>query len=124
MVRQYPWMHLHWRLFLRNDKARGGGVPWKTLMRRTIRACAYTFNIHTLIVLCLACLSVYVCYSLDFRYNMDFTMVALGTTFPITFTISQAFARRERATQSISALKASVVSLYWMHRDWGCVQGG
>jgi hypothetical protein len=34
------------------------------------------------------------------------------------FTIQQAFTRRERATSILASLKASVVTLYWMHRDW------
>jgi hypothetical protein len=32
----------------------------------------------------------------------------------------QAFTRRERATSLIANLKASVMGLYYMHRDW-CV---
>ncbi|KAG2442541.1 hypothetical protein HXX76_002627 [Chlamydomonas incerta] len=49
---------------------------------------------------------------------MDFTLVATGTTFPLVFTIQQAFARRERATILIANMKASIVALYYMHRDW------
>ncbi|GAX77572.1 hypothetical protein CEUSTIGMA_g5016.t1 [Chlamydomonas eustigma] len=49
---------------------------------------------------------------------MDFSLVATGTVFPLTYTISQAYARRERATVLIANLKASVMALYYMHRDW------
>ncbi|KAG2448310.1 hypothetical protein HYH02_006894 [Chlamydomonas schloesseri] len=65
-----------------------------------------------------ACAAVAACYEFDFRYNMDFTLVATGTTFPLVFTIQQAFARRERATVLIANMKASIVALYYMHRDW------
>ncbi|GLI69017.1 hypothetical protein VaNZ11_013556 [Volvox africanus] len=66
----------------------------------------------------IACGSVALCYSLNFRYNMDMSLVATGTTFPLVFTIQQAFARRERATVLIANMKASLVALYYMHRDW------
>ncbi|PNH12416.1 hypothetical protein TSOC_000670, partial [Tetrabaena socialis] len=49
---------------------------------------------------------------------MDFTLVATGTTFPLVFTIQQAFARRERATVLLANMKASIIALYYMHRDW------
>ncbi|EFJ52142.1 hypothetical protein VOLCADRAFT_103161 [Volvox carteri f. nagariensis] len=48
---------------------------------------------------------------------MDMSLVATGTTFPLVFTIQQAFARRERATILIANMKASLVALYYMHRD-------
>ena len=46
----------------------------------------------------------------------DFTLVATGTTFPLVFTIQQAFMRRERATTLLANLKASVVALYLSER--------
>lgn len=48
----------------------------------------------------------------------DFTLVAWGTTFPLVFTITQSFTRRERALSIMASLKASVIALYFMHRDW------
>lgn len=65
-----------------------------------------------------ACLAVYLCDVYDFKYNMDFTLVATGTTFPLVFTIQQAFVRRERATILLADMKASVMGLFYMHRDW------
>lgn len=49
---------------------------------------------------------------------MDFSLIATGSTFPLVFSITQAFARRERATVLIANMKASIVALYFMHRDW------
>ena len=47
---------------------------------------------------------------------------AQGQMFGFTacHTRAQAFTRRERCTALIASIKASVVALYWMHRDW-CV---
>jgi hypothetical protein len=46
-----------------------------------------------------------------------------GSTFPLVFTIQQAFQRRDRACQLIADLKASVVALYLMHRQGPCKAG-
>lgn len=91
---------------------------WIIGFRRYIRALLYTFNVHTMLLSLVACVAVYLSDKYNFRYNMDFTLVATGTTFPLVFTIQQAFTRRERALFLIANLKASVISLYWMHRDW------
>eukprot|EP00775_Hariotina_reticulata_P012854 gene12854-12981_t len=55
---------------------------------------------------------------LQLSYNMQFSVIALGITLPISFNIQQAFLRRERALITIAELKGSVVALYWQHRDW------
>jgi hypothetical protein len=44
-----------------------------------------------------------------------------GITFPLIFNIQQAFTRREKALTLNANLKASAVSLYFMHRDWSQV---
>jgi len=66
---------------------------------RYLRALAYVFNAHTLIVLLIANISVYVCLQADFRWNMDFSLVATGTIFPLTYTISQAYSETTHAYQ-------------------------
>eukprot|EP00877_Chromochloris_zofingiensis_P007782 jgi/Chrzof1/3257/Cz12g18040.t1 len=50
-------------------------------------------------------------------------MVAVGVTFPLTWAITQAFTRRERALQMLAELKASITGLYFHHRDWAQVPG-
>jgi hypothetical protein len=64
-------------------------------------------------MLALSWIAVYICAELDIRSNMDFTMISTGTVFPLTFTLSQAFTRRERATALLASIKASAVALYW-----------
>ncbi|GLC38965.1 hypothetical protein PLESTB_000466300 [Pleodorina starrii] len=108
-----------WKTFLRQQKRKAWA--WGSLGlqgRRYLRALAYIFNVHTLVLMTVACGSVALCYQLNFRYNMDFTLVSTGTTFPLVFGIQQAFARRERATILVANMKASLVALYYMHRDW------
>mmetsp|Transcript_2453 Transcript_2453/g.6293 ORF Transcript_2453/g.6293 Transcript_2453/m.6293 type:complete len:501 (-) Transcript_2453:485-1987(-) len=108
------WMLL--RLFLR--KKHIAKLEATQQLKRWARATTYIFNAHTLVLLTASCLSVYICAKLDWRWNMDYSMISTGTVFPLTFTLGQAFTRRERATSLLANLKASVVALYYMHRDW------
>jgi hypothetical protein len=48
--------------------------------------------------------------------------VLTGTTFPLVFTIQQAFTRRDKAITLIANLKATAAALYYMHRDWAQVR--
>lgn len=60
-----------WKTFLRQQKRGWLGLD-KTgaglLARRYIRALAYLFNLHTLILMAVACLAVAACYEWDFRW--------------------------------------------------------
>lgn len=85
---------------------------------RMLRATIYIFNVRTLWLMLLSCTSVAVAKRLGLDYSLEFSFIALGITFPLTFNITQAFMRRERALVALSELKASIVALYWQHRDW------
>lgn len=98
-VLSQPKMRLIWGLFFRYRllQRRGAcnGVPLHKLLeakgKRYLRAAAYIFNMHTLLMLSVSVLSVYICLQADIRWNMDFSLVATGTVFPLTYTISQAY---------------------------------
>lgn len=100
------------RSFLESEK------PRFLVFRRYVRAALYLFNIHTVCLSLIACGAVYFCIKIKLYLTMDFAIMVTGLTFPIVFTVSQAFARREKAISMIAQLKASVVCLYWHHRDW------
>ncbi len=116
---------INFRIFLSKSAAHRSLVVIAT---RYLRAIVYLFNLHTLIMLCISLLSVFVCLRFGITWNMDFSLVAVGTVFPLTFTIQQgvrdhsviaqlaashshvlytAYTRRERATVLIANLKAS-----------------
>lgn len=108
---------------------------------RYFRALLFLLNLRALMLAGLGCLAVYFCDRWGLQFNMDFTLVATGTTFPLVFTIQQSFTRweagssllyscagadtrhaaaccrREKALTLIANLKASAVGLYFMHRD-------
>ena len=46
------------------------GHGWSHVLQRYLRALCYTLNVHTLIMLALSCISVYVCTRYQFKYNM------------------------------------------------------
>jgi len=99
-------------------------LPPRTNTPTPQRGLLYTFNLHTLALLALSCLSVAFCHRTGFAFNIDFSLVALGSTFPLVFAIQSAFNRRERALSQLAQFKASAVCLYYMHRDWAqvCLQ--
>ncbi|KAF8072387.1 ttc4 [Scenedesmus sp. PABB004] len=91
--------------------------------RRLVRAAAYCFNVHTLLLCSLSCASVWAAGWLGLSpINIDFSLVSLSISLPLTLNLTQSFTRRERALMMLGELKASVVAMYWMHRDW--VQDG
>jgi hypothetical protein len=63
-------MHnLSWRLFLRNRRF-AGLLGITVVFKRYLRAVTYILNLHTLIMLAISIVSVYVCLVLDLRWNM------------------------------------------------------
>jgi hypothetical protein len=55
----------------------------RTAHKRYLHAFCYAFNLHTLCLMAMACFSVYVCDKYRFAYNMDFSLVSVGTAFPL-----------------------------------------
>ena len=87
-------------------------------LRRYFAALIYIFNFHTILLGLVSCLCVYLCERHNFSYKIEFSLVSLAVTFPVTFAIGQQFIRRERALTVVGELKASVTAVYWHHRDW------
>ena len=73
----------------------------------------FIFNIETLIVTSLSLISCYVSLRFQLSIYLDFLILGLIIVFPLTLTIKLAFRRRERAIQSFSGLKASLLSLFY-----------
>lgn len=75
-------------------------------------------NLKSALVAALAVLSTWL--SLRFGITADFplTLVATAIVFPLVFSISTAYARREKALEDYGKLKALGRSLYLASRDW------
>ncbi|KXZ55783.1 hypothetical protein GPECTOR_2g1333 [Gonium pectorale] len=106
-----PWTGRHWKL-------------WITLIRYA-RAFIFLVNVRTLGLASLACMMVYFCESrvLDMRFRMEFSIISVGTVFPLVFSIQQAFQRREEALRQLSILKGQIMGMYFCHRDWDVSDG-
>ena len=54
----------------------------------------YCFNLHTIALALLACASVYASDRLGWRWDVEFSLIGVGATFPLVFAIQ---VKRERS---------------------------
>jgi hypothetical protein len=73
----------------------------------------FIFNVQTAFVIGLSLVSAYISLHFQFKLFIDFLIMGLIIAFPITFTMREAFKRRERALQYLSLFKASLQSVYY-----------
>jgi hypothetical protein len=59
--------------------------PLKLWAKRLLRAFLYAFNVRSLLLCGVACLSVALSEYIGLTYNIEFSFIALGITFPLTF---------------------------------------
>src|ERR1700681_122975 len=71
----------------------------------------FIFSGHTLIITFLSLLSSYISLRFHLALFIDFLVVGVIIAFPISFTMREAFRRREKALEYISLFKASLQSL-------------
>ncbi|MGA1794035.1 MAG: hypothetical protein ACMUHM_08795 [Thermoplasmatota archaeon] len=72
----------------------------------------------TLIVTGLAVLSYYLCYHFELRSEFPMTLIGIAVVFPIVFSISGAYKRRETALKHYATIKAFGRALFLANRDW------
>ena len=71
------------------------------------------FTLQTLVVTGLSLVSCYISLRFQFRIYADFLIIGIIIVFPLTFTMREAFRRRERSLQYLSLLKASLQSTFY-----------
>ncbi|HSB92007.1 MAG TPA: hypothetical protein VLC28_02770 [Flavitalea sp.] len=74
------------------------------------------FNLQTLIITVLCLVSGFLSVRYNFRIYADFLIFGIIIVFPITFTMREAFRRRERSIQYLSLLKASLKSIIYLFK--------
>jgi hypothetical protein len=72
------------------------------------------FNLQTLIITSLSLLSCFLSIRYNIRVYADFLILGIIIVFPLTFTMREAFRRRERSLQYLSLLKASLQSMVYL----------
>jgi predicted membrane chloride channel (bestrophin family) len=87
-------------------------------MLHRLQSISLIINRKTLIVTSLSVVSTYICRYLDFTANFPLTLVITAVVFPIVFSISAAYTRRETALDRYGSLKAHGQALYMAARDW------
>jgi hypothetical protein len=73
---------------------------------------SFIFNLQTLIILALTLLSSWVSINYRLSSYFDFLILGLVIAFPLTFSLREAFKRRERAIQYLSYFKSCMQSVY------------
>lgn len=68
----------------------------------------------------LSCLATFLCTKgmLDFSFDTSMSIVAVGTIFPLVFSVQASFQRRERALAALSSLKGAIFAVYLMFKTW------
>ncbi len=87
-------------------------------MPRVLRSFFLIINYKTLIITALAVISTYVCYHLNFLAKFPDMLVGVAIVFPVVFSISAAYTRRETALQRFSDFKGHAIAIYYATRDW------
>ena len=77
------------------------------------------FYFETLLTLCAANLGVFICHLYDVAINVSWSVVSLMLIFPLSSSISMAFARRERCICLLGSFRTVLVLLYAAHTRWG-----
>jgi uncharacterized membrane protein len=73
---------------------------------------------QTAIVTLVALACTYACLQLGIMVDLPFELVGVAIVFPIVFTISGAFQRREGALAELAEFRANLIAIYLAHRDW------
>jgi len=75
-------------------------------------------NLQTIIVTALAVLSTYFCRSRGYEANFPLTIIGIAVVFPVVFSISGAYKRREAALNHYGSLKGNGRAIFLAVRDW------
>lgn len=80
----------------------------------------FASNWHTLTLIVLTCSATLMCSKgvLDFSCSTNMSIVAVGTIFPLVFSVQAAFARREVVLESLAKIKAASFTIYLMFLTW------
>jgi hypothetical protein len=87
-------------------------------MKRVLRSFFLIINYKTLIITILAVISTYFCDTYDLTARFPDMLVGVAIVFPVVFSISSAYTRRETALQRLSDFKGHAVAIYYATRDW------
>ncbi|MFK7896544.1 MAG: hypothetical protein AB8G23_11950 [Myxococcota bacterium] len=85
---------------------------------QTLRTFVRIIDLKMIIVIALALGSTYVSIRFGVLIDMPLELIGIAIVFPIVFSISQAFTRREAALTELAEFKSNLVAIVLAHRDW------
>jgi hypothetical protein len=87
-------------------------------MKRVLKSFFLIINYKTLIITALSVISTYICFHMGFTAKFPDMLVGVAIVFPVVFSISAAYTRRETALQRFSDFKGHAIAIYYATRDW------
>lgn len=87
-------------------------------MKRVLKSFFLIINYKTLIITVLSVVSTYFCYHFGLTAKFPDMLVGVAIVFPVVFSISAAYTRRETALQRFSDFKGHAISIFYASRDW------
>jgi hypothetical protein len=87
-------------------------------MKRVLRSFFLIINYKTLIITILSVVSTYFCYHFGLTATFPDMLVGVAIVFPVVFSISSAYGRRETALQRFCDFKGHAIAIYYATRDW------
>lgn len=87
-------------------------------MQRMLASLHKIINLQTLIVTFFAVVSTHLCNALGWIAEFPLTLIGIAVVFPIVFSISGAYKRRESALDEYGSIKAHGRAIYFASRDW------
>lgn len=85
---------------------------------RGLASLARVINRKSLIISAMAIVSTWLCLRLQITANFPDTLIATAIVFPLVFSISTAYGRREKALEEYGAIEAHGRALFFAARDW------
>lgn len=87
-------------------------------MKRVLKSFFLIINYKTVIITALSVISTYVCYRIGLTAKFPDMLVGVAIVFPVVFSISSAYNRREVALQRFADFKGHAIAIYYATRDW------
>jgi predicted membrane chloride channel (bestrophin family) len=87
-------------------------------MFRSLSSLTQIVNVKSVVISALAVLSTWMCLRLGIKADFPLTLIATAIVFPLVFSISTAYTRREKALEEYGAIKANGRALFLASRDW------
>ena len=81
---------------------------------------AFAITWHAVLMITLTAFATLACSKGFLNYSFDTSMaiVAVGTVFPLVFSVQASFQRRERALSALASLKGTIFAVYLMFKTW------